>query len=315
MARKPRVEFDGALYHVIVRGNNRRDIFRDDVDRVSYLERIEHYRKRYQGTVYAYVLMSNHAHLLIETGTVGLSKIMQGIQFSYTQRYNWRHGVVGHLFQGRYKAILCDRDIYLLELVRYIHLNPARMKHAVDPWKYPWSSHRAYLGENHRVKVQVSINAVLKQFASKPRAARRGYIEFMKDGLKQGHMEQFYNTVEQRFLGDEEFIEEVEKKKQKEPAKLKVKFLSLVEGVAAVYGVSAERLLGRERKRNWIKPRSLLVYAAREWCGMEAKALAEGLNRDASMISRLHAAYAETRDQDSEMELRRVLNMKSTTQA
>ena len=173
MARKPRVEFDGALYHVIVRGNNRRDIFRDDVDRVSYLERIEHYRKRYQGTVYAYVLMSNHVHLLIETGTVGLSKIMQGIQFSYTQRYNWRHRVVGHLFQGRYKAILCDRDVYLLELVRYIHLNPARMKHAVDPWKYPWSSHRAYLGENHRVKVQVSINAVLKQFASKPRAARR----------------------------------------------------------------------------------------------------------------------------------------------
>src|SRR5882724_3921209 len=119
MARKPRVEFDGALYHVIVRGNHRRDIFRDTTDRVTYLERIEHYRERYHCMVYAYVLMSNHVHLLIETGVVGLSKIMQGIQFSYTQKYNRRHRRVGHLFQGRYKAILCDRDAYLLELVRY----------------------------------------------------------------------------------------------------------------------------------------------------------------------------------------------------
>ena len=146
MARKSRVEFDGALYHVIARGNQRRDIFRDEADRETYLERIEHYRERYRCVVYAYVLMSNHVHLLIETGAVGLSKIMQGIQFSYTQRYNRRHRAVGHLFQGRYKAILCDRDAYLLELVRYIHLNSARMKHPQDPWKYRWSSHGAYLG-------------------------------------------------------------------------------------------------------------------------------------------------------------------------
>src|SRR5882724_847627 len=99
MARKPRVEFDGALCHVIVRGNQRRDIFRDTTDRVTYLERIE----RYHCMVYAYVLMSNHVHLLIETGVAGLSKIMQGIQFSYTQRYNRRHRMVGHLFQGRTK--------------------------------------------------------------------------------------------------------------------------------------------------------------------------------------------------------------------
>jgi REP element-mobilizing transposase RayT len=108
MARKPRVEFDGALYHVIVRGNHRRDIFRDTTDQVTYLERIEHCRERYYFRVYAYVLMSNHVHLLIETGVVGLSKIMRGIQFSYTQRYNRRHRMVGHLFRGRDKAILCD---------------------------------------------------------------------------------------------------------------------------------------------------------------------------------------------------------------
>src|SRR5918995_1794958 len=92
------IEFEAALYHVIVRGNHRRDIFRDQSDRVAYLDRIEHYRKRYRCSVYAYVLMSNHVHLLVETGAVGLSKIMQGIQFSYTQRYNRTYRALGHLF-------------------------------------------------------------------------------------------------------------------------------------------------------------------------------------------------------------------------
>ena len=119
MARKPRVEFKGAFYHVIVRGNQRQKIFRDDRDRLTYLDRVEHYRQRYGFRIYAYVLMANHVHLLLQTGKTPLSKILQGIQFTYTQYYNRRHRTVGHLFQGRYKAILCDRDAYLLELVRY----------------------------------------------------------------------------------------------------------------------------------------------------------------------------------------------------
>src|SRR5213593_2486367 len=180
MARKPRVEFDGALYHVIVRGNHRRDIFRDETDRVTYLERIEHYRERYHCIVYAYVLMSNHVHLLIETGTVGLSKIMQGIQFSYTQRYNRRHGAVGHLFQGRYKAILCDRDAYLLELVRYIHLNPARLKHPEELARYRWSSHGAYLGRKGSVVIDTTL--VLNQLGNSTSQAYKAYRKFIDEG-------------------------------------------------------------------------------------------------------------------------------------
>ena len=170
---------------------------------------------------------------------------------------------------GRYKAILCDRDAYLWELVRYIHLNPARMKHPQDPWKYRWSSHRAYLGEGSPVKIQT--DAVLKQFASNQRAARREFLGFMKEGLGQGHVDRFYQTIEQRFLGDERFVDQLEKKKKEpEPPKLKVKFSRLVEGVAALYGIEAERLVGTERKRGWVAPRSLLVYVAREWCGIKA---------------------------------------------
>ena len=132
MARKPRVEFEGAFLYVIARGNQRQKIFRDDRDRLYYLKRVEHYRERYRFIVYAYVLMSNHVHLLLETGKIPLSKVLQGIQFTYSQYYNRRYRTVGHLFQGRYKTIICDRDAYLLGLVRYIHLNPARIKNPED---------------------------------------------------------------------------------------------------------------------------------------------------------------------------------------
>ena len=113
MARKPRVEFDGGLYHVMVRGNQRQKVFGDDRDRLAYLERIEQYRERFGFSLYAYVLMANPIHLLVETKRVPLSKIMQGIQFTYTQTYNRRHRTVGDLFQGRYKVILCDRNEFL----------------------------------------------------------------------------------------------------------------------------------------------------------------------------------------------------------
>ena len=146
MPRKPRVEYSGAFYHVITRGNQRQNLFRDDKDREFYLDRLEQYRKRYGFTIYAYVLMSNHVHLLIETGKTPLSKIMQGLQFSYTRYFNRRYRKIGHLFQGRYRAIICDRQEYLLELVRYIHLNPARTKQPSVLDEHRWSNHRAYLG-------------------------------------------------------------------------------------------------------------------------------------------------------------------------
>src|SRR6267142_3533919 len=189
MARKPRVEFAGAFYHVICRGNQRQVIFRADVDRKYYLDCLEQYRERYGFKVYAYVLMSNHVHLLIETGRVALSKIMQGLQLRYTGYFNQKYNKVGHLFQGRYKAILCDRNAYLLELVRYVHLNPGRLRDPDDPWRYRWSSHAAYLGKASAVKVDTQ--EVLSQFGSRLGAATRAYQGFMKDGMKQGHEEKY----------------------------------------------------------------------------------------------------------------------------
>ncbi len=170
MARKPRVEFSGALYHVICRGNQRQVIFRNDADRKYYLDSLERYRQWYGFKVYAYVLMSNHVHMLLETGGMPLSRIMQGLQLRYTGYFNRKYNKVGHLFQGRYKAILCDRDAYLLELVRYLHLNPQRMRSPMQAATYRWSSHGAYLGKGNIVTIETV--PVLREFAKSVGKAR-----------------------------------------------------------------------------------------------------------------------------------------------
>jgi putative transposase len=155
--------------------------------------------------------MPNHVHLLVETQETPLSKFMHGLQFTYTRYYNQKYYKVGHLFQGRYKAILCDRDAYLLELVRYLHLNPARMSKRVDPWQCKWGSHSAYLGKDCPVGVDTSL--VLGQFGTAiGPPARRSYLQFIREGLGIGHRDKYYDAVDQRLLGDEQFIEAVDRK-------------------------------------------------------------------------------------------------------
>jgi putative transposase len=308
MARKPRVEFDGALYHVIVRGNQQQRTFCDDQDRIAYLERLEHYRQRYGFRLFAYVLMSNHVHLLLESKSVPLSKIMQGIQFTYTQRYNRRHRKVGHLFQGRYKAILCDRDAYLLELVRYIHLNPGRLKVPLDPWRYQWSSVGAYLGKTGPVKVDTQ--EVLRQFGSQVGTARRGYQRFIEEGMKQGHDEKYYQTLDQRFLGEDSFIQEVAQRTEAKEIEIKGKratFARLLEAICALRKVDSKALLQSGRQRQWVAARAQLVYLAREWSGITTKELGRRLHRDPSMISRLYGWYLGHRDKQTEESLAREL--------
>ena len=306
MARKPRVEFEGAFYHVIVRGNQRQKIFADERDRVTYLARIEHYRERYGFSLYAFVLMPNHVHLLIETKKVFLSKIMQGIQFTYTQMYNRRHRTLGHLFQGRFKAILCDRNRYLLELVRYIHLNPGRLRKPIDPWKYRWSSHGAYLGK--KIAVRVKTEAVLGQLGRSLGQARRAYVRFLEEGLGEGHEEKYYQAIDQRFLGDEAFVERVAqwtKQKAIKPRRPKVSLERLLEAIISEYGVTKEELTGPGRHRDWVEGRKVLVYAAREWGKITTQELGQRLRRDPSMISRLFRDYQGKRKPERERRIAR----------
>ena len=146
MARPIRLEFAGALYHVTSRGDRREAIYEDDADRERFLAVLADVVRDFNWVCHAYCLMSNHYHLLIETPDANLSKGMRQLNGVYTQASNRRHGREGHLFQGRFKAILVDADSYLLEVARYVVLNPVRARMVRDPAKWPWSSYRAMIG-------------------------------------------------------------------------------------------------------------------------------------------------------------------------
>jgi REP element-mobilizing transposase RayT len=311
MARKPRVEYAGAFYHVICRGNQRQVIFRSDADRGYYLERLEQYRERYGFKVYAYVLMTNHVHMLLETGRVPLSRIMQGVQLRYTGYFNRKYKKVGHLFQGRYKAILCDRDAYLLELVRYLHLNPQRMRLPMQAATYRWSSHGAYLGKDNLVRVETA--PVLGEFAKSLGKARLGYLRFMAEGKTAGHQPDYYDVRDQRFLGDEKFVEDIDEQVQRDreiaTPTPRVKLAALLPLVASAHGTTEKDLIQAGRRRKWIRARSMLVYLGREWGRVSVKELGERLHRDPSVISRLHATYAAARDSKKEAVLLQQLRL------
>lgn len=146
MTRPLRLEFEGALYHVTSRGDRREPIFEDDADRHAWLSVLAEALDRFQATVYAYCLMDNHYHIILQTHRPNLSRLMRHVNGVYTLRYNRRHDKVGHLFQGRFKAILVDLESYFLEVCRYVDLNPVRARSARHPVNWPWSSYRAHAG-------------------------------------------------------------------------------------------------------------------------------------------------------------------------
>jgi REP element-mobilizing transposase RayT len=145
MARPVRIEYPGAVYHVVCRGNNRQAVFRDDHDRKRYLEKLTLYCQEKDVELLCYTLLTNHVHLVLETPQGNLSKMMQAFQTSYTVYFNKRHGRTGHVFEQRYKAFLVDRDNYLLEVSRYVHLNAVAARLVERPDKYRWSSYASYL--------------------------------------------------------------------------------------------------------------------------------------------------------------------------
>ena len=206
MSRPLRIEYPGALYHVTARGNARSHIYRDDTDREDFLATLAGVVKRFGWVCHAYCLMGNHFHLLIETPKPNLSMGMRQLNGVYTQHFNRRHRRAGHLFQGRFKAILVERDSYLLELARYIVLNPVRAKMVKSAAHYPWSSYRATLGTAPAPK-GLTINAVLDQFGNTRPTARKRYAEFVQAG--QGLASPWDQLQGQVLLGGPAFIQKM----------------------------------------------------------------------------------------------------------
>ena len=203
MARPLRIEFPGAVYHITSRGNDKRPIFLDDKDRESFLNLLEHVNDRYHWICYAYCLMDNHYHLLIETLEGNLSIGMRQLNGVYTQSFNRRYERVGHLFQGRFKAILIEKDNHLLEVCRYVVLNPVRAGVVDNPKQWKWSSYRA-TGDGEMVHRCLTPDWILCQFGKKRGMAERKYKEFVRAGMRG---ESLWKGVKaQSIFGSEDFV-------------------------------------------------------------------------------------------------------------
>jgi REP element-mobilizing transposase RayT len=204
MARPLRIEFSGALYHLTSRGNARQDIFRVDEDRHDFLDLLSKACDRYQWRCHAYCLMSNHYHLLIETLMPSLSRGMKYINGVYTQSFNRRHNRVGHVFQGRFKSILVDRDSYLLELARYIVLNPVRAGMVRSAEEWPWSSYLATAGLAI-AHPALTTDWVLGNFGKERKSAGLSYKNFVRQGSH--HVSPWGTLKNQIYLGSDEFVD------------------------------------------------------------------------------------------------------------
>jgi len=246
VARPLRLEFAGALYHVTARGNARQPIYLDEQDRTLFLDLLGKETEQQRWTCYAYCLMNNHYHLLIETPEANLVRGMQRLNGVYTQAFNRRHRRVGHLFQGRYKAILVDKDAYLQELCRYLVLNPVRAKAVDVPGRWRWSSYRATAGEA-AAPSWLAVARVRALFSG-----RGGYRRFVAEGI--GRASPWAGLRGQIYLGDADFLERVERqlpprrgkaipRSQFEP--LRPDPAAIEAGVASAYGIPRRQVMDR----------------------------------------------------------------------
>lgn len=203
MSRPLRIEYPGAIYHLTSRGNARSNIYVTDTDRIDFLKLLAQTCQRFGWHSYAWCLMGNHYHLVIETSEANLSRGMRHINGVYTQTFNRTHQRVGHLFQGRYKAILVEKDSYLLEVIRYVLLNPVRANMTKTAGQYPWSSYRAMISKA-TTPDWLERDWVLGHYGNRLSAAQEQFIKFIQDGDNQSPL--WEQLRQQVYLGDEQFV-------------------------------------------------------------------------------------------------------------
>ncbi len=208
MARPLRIEFPGALYHITSRGNARSDIFLDSSDRTRFLDLLGKVCERYNWQCYAYCLMTNHYHVVVETAEANLAQGMRQLNGVYTQTFNRHHHRVGHIFQGRYISILVARDSYLLEVIRYVLLNPVRANMTRTAGQYPWNSYRAMI-DKEPCPHWLGKAAVLGNFGDRMKTAQQKFIQFIKQGDR--HSGLWDKVLYQIYLGDEQFVTKMQK--------------------------------------------------------------------------------------------------------
>jgi len=291
MARKPRIHAPGGLYHVMLRGNGGDDIFFAPEDRYRLYLLIQEGIERYGFRVHAFCLMSNHFHMAVQIGDKPLSRIMQNLAFRYARWINRRYQRIGHLFQGRYHALLVDDESYLLELVRYIHLNPVRAGLVRLPEDYEWSSHNAYLGVERFV--WLTRDAVLSRFADTTDRAQERYAEFAMDGIGERYRAEFHRgSDDTRVLGEDDFIQKV-RAITKQPVAHDVSVHEVIAAVASSYNVDEAVLCSPSRNRSCTEARGVVAWLVTEIGLHTLTELAEQMNRSLSAVSLLESKVRE----------------------
>lgn len=308
MARPLRLEYSGALYHLTARGDARADIYADDADRLRFLSLLACEIRQQGWKCYAYCLMGNHYHLLIETPEANLVQGMRRLNGVYTQAFNRRHQRVGHVFQGRYRSILVDRESYLLELCRYIVLNPVRANLVAKAGDYRWSSYRVTAGV---VSSPVWLDAswLWGQFGHTQKAAKAAYRRFVAQGG--GATSPWENLRGQIWLGDEAFLQRMEQRvkgrrldnvptRQTQP--IRPTRQAVIKAVATAYGVPPHAVFDRTCQPVF----QAVVYFLRRAANLSLKEVAALAAVSPPRISQIQRKMEEA---TPEPRLRKLINM------
>lgn len=324
MARQGRIHIPGGLYHVIVRGIERHSLFRDARDRLCFLKRLGEGLEENHILCYAWSLMDNHAHLLLSPQDIPLGVLMRSILTGYAVDFNHRHKRIGHVFHNRYKSIICQKEKYFLELVRYIHLNPLRaglVKTLKQLECYPWCGHGGLIGQ--KITRWQQTGQVLCYFGTRKATAIVAYKHFVQEKVAEGPREEFegggvrrsrkgwerLNSAEQkeklwsgdeRILGDVKFVDqmirgaETKTIEQQDLIRLEWDIGKIEERICEYYKIEKDQLRRKMRIHKGKEAKALLVYLGIEKLGMTIAALARYLSHNPTSVSRLYEKGKET---------------------
>ena len=315
MPRQARIDAPGAIHHIIARGIERGEIFRDDQDRDDFIDRLGKVVVESQTRCFAWALIPNHFHLLLQTGSVPVATVMRRLLTGYAIGHNRRHRRSGHLFQNRYKSILCQKDAYLKELVRYIHLNPLRaglVKNMDELDRYRFSGHSYLVGK--KSSDWQAVSEILSIFGDRYPQARQRYRDYLIQGIALGRQPDLvggglvrsaggweavctmrqagaFQKSDERILGDGDFVEAVLVEAQEEMrhryvlASKGIELKEIVEAVSQVVAISTERIAGPSKERSVVKARALICYWAVRELGMSMTEVGERLKIGVSTVS------------------------------
>lgn len=326
MPRQARLDIPGALHHIMVRGINKSAIFKDDEDKTRFLERMGQKVSDGKCSIAAWVLMNNHAHILFKSGKDGISVVMRKLLTWYAQDYNRRHHRTGHLFENRYKSILCDEENYLLTLVRYIHLNPIRA-HIIQTMeeldRYPWSGHGTLIGKANYPWMDTGY--VLAQFGKTRRKALAGYRQFIREGFQEKHNPAYSGgglvrslggwsqvlavrhrgeteAADERILGSGDFVNTVLKDvEERHLRQLKHRrsghtLTKIIDEEIARAGIHKQELIEGSRRSTVSLTRALIACRGRSELGLSSAEIARHMGVATSSITRAIERLGENKN-------------------